>query len=102
MDALAAQMMAQGMQAVQDLGRQISGAGQSDPVVALKEQELQLDALAEQNDKEQRKRELDLKQATLVDKSRQFDERIQSQEEQTAARIEAALQREQMKQRSVE
>ena len=100
-DALAAQLMAQGIQAVQEMGRQFTG-GESDPVVALKQQELQLDALAEQNDKDQRERELDLKQATLLDKSRQFDERIKSQEEQTAARIEAALQRERMKDRSVQ
>ena len=57
---------------------------------------------AEQNDKEQRERELNLKQAQIMDKSRQFDERIQSQEEQTAARIQAALEREMLKQRSVE
>ena len=37
-----------------------------------------------------------------MDKSRQFDERIQSQEEQTAARIAAARERELLKMRSVE
>ena len=58
--------------------------------------------MAEQNDKEQKERELNLKQAQMMDKSRQFDERIQSQEEQTAARIQAALEREMLKQRSVE
>ena len=79
----------------------MQGGGQPDPVVALKQQELQLDAIAEQNDKEREERELNLKQAQMMDKSRQFDERIKSQEEQTAARIEAALQRERMKDRSV-
>jgi hypothetical protein len=101
-DALAAQTMAQGMKAVQDLGRQLSGGGEPDPVIALKQQELQLDALAEQNDKEREDRELQLKQAQMMDKSRQFDERIESQEGQTAARIQAALERERMKMRSVE
>jgi hypothetical protein len=101
-DALAAQYMAEGMKAIQDLGRQLTGGGEPDPVIALKQQELQLDAMAEQNDKEQRERELNLKQAQMMDKSRQFDERIQSQEEQTAARIQAALEREMLKQRSVE
>jgi len=101
-DALAAVYMAEGMKAVQDLGRQLSGGGQPDPVVALKQQELQLDALAEQNDKEREERQLDLKQAQMMDKSRQFDERIRSQEEQTAARIQAALERERMKDRSVQ
>jgi hypothetical protein len=90
------------MKTIQDLGRQLTGGGQPDPLVALKQQELQLDAMAEQNDKEQRERELNLKQAQIMDKSRQFDERIQSQEEQTAARIQAALEREMLKQRSVE
>tara|TARA_R100000657_G_C4650550_1_gene94965 strand:- start:146 stop:1060 length:915 start_codon:yes stop_codon:yes gene_type:complete len=101
-DALAAQIMAQGMKMVQDLGRQLSGGGEPDPVIALKQQELQLDAVAEQNDKDREDRELELKQAQMMDKSRQFDERIQSQEEQTAARIQAALDRERMKMRSVE
>ena len=101
-DALAAQIMAQGMKMVQDLGRQLSGGGEPDPVIALKQQELQLDAQAEQNDREMEERELNLKQAQMMDKSRQFDERIQSQEEQTAARIQAALERERMKMRSVE
>lgn len=100
-DSLAATYMAEGMKAVQDMGRQLQGGGQPDPVVALKQQELQLDAIAEQNDKEREERELNLKQAQMMDKSRQFDERIQSQEEQTAARIQAALDREMMKQRSV-
>ena len=101
-DALAAVYMAEGMKAVQDMGRQLSGSAQPDPVVALKQQELQLDALAEQNDKEREERELNLKQAQMMDKSRQFDERIRSQEEQTAARIQAALERERMKDRSVQ
>ncbi|MEC7609554.1 MAG: hypothetical protein VX964_05240, partial [Verrucomicrobiota bacterium] len=101
-DALAATYMAEGTKAVQDMGRQLSGNAQPDPVVALKQQELQLEAVAEQNDKEREERELNLKQAQMLDKSRQFDERIKSQEEQTAARIQAALDREIMKQRSVQ
>ena len=102
LDALAAQFMAQGMQQVQEMGRQLSGAGKQDPVVSLKQQELQLDAVREQNDKMMEERELNLKEAQMMDKSRQFDERIQSQEEQTAARIAAARERELLKMRSVE
>jgi hypothetical protein len=71
-------------------------------VVQLKQQELQLDAVREENDKMMEERELNLKEAQMMDKSRQFDERIQSQEEQTAARINAAMERELMKQRSAE
>ena len=102
LDAMAAQFMAEGMKMVQDLGRQLSGGAKPDPVVQLKQQELQLDAVREENDKMMEERELNLKEAQMMDKSRQFDERIQSQEEQTAARINAALERELMKQRSAE
>ena len=102
LDALSAQFMAQGLKQVQDMGRQLSGASKQDPVVALKQQELQLDAVREQNDKMMEERELNLKEAQMMDKSRQFDERIQSQEEQTAARIAAAREREMLKMRSVE
>ncbi len=77
------------------------GEGQVGPVGALKQQGLQVEAVAERNDKDQGERELNRKQAQMADKSRQFDERIQSQEEQTAARIDAGLQREMMKQRGV-
>jgi len=102
LDAMAAQFMAEGMKTVQDLGRQLSGGGKPDPVVQLKQQELQLDAVREENDKMMEERELNLKEAQMMDKSRQFDERIQSQEEQTASRINAAMERELLKQRSVE
>ncbi len=102
LDTLSAQFMAQGLKQVQDMGRQLSNANKQDPVVALKQQELQLDAVREQNDQMMEERELNLKEAQMMDKSRQFDERIQSQEEQTAARIAAAREREMLKMRSAE
>ena len=102
LDTLSAQFMAQGLKQVQDMGRQLSQANKQDPVVALKQQELQLDAVREQNDQMMEERELNQKEAQMMDKSRQFDERIQSQEEQTAARIAAAREREMLKMRSAE
>ena len=89
-DALAAVYMAEGMKAVRTWGASFLVV-LNRPCRSIEQQELQLDALAEQNDKEREERELNLKQAQMMDKSRQFDERIRSQEEQTAARIQAAL-----------
>ena len=99
-ERLIATYVAQGIQAVQETGRQLTGATAPDPVVALKEKELQLEALKEQNDQANEQRELNLKQAQSIEKSRQFDERITSQEEQVAAKIKAARERELLRQRS--
>ena len=97
-EALTAQMVGQLMQEVQQLSRSISGGQQgADPVVALKEQELQIRAQAEQNDAEIDRQKLQLQQGAQQEKARQFNERIASQERQTQARIDASLRREQMK-----
>ena len=97
-EALTAQMVGQLMQEVQQLSRSISGGQQgADPVVALKEQELQIRAQAEQNDADIDRQKLQLQQGAQQEKARQFNERIASQERQTQARIDASLRREQMK-----
>lgn len=100
LDAVSAQFMAEGMQAVQALSRQLSGQGEKDPVVGLKQQELQLEALKEQNDVEAEQAELSLKQAQQMDKSRQFDERLASQEQIAREKMEAARQRAIMQRRN--
>ena len=100
LDAVSAQFMAEGMQAVQALSRQLSGQGEKDPVVDLKQQELQLEALKEQNDVEAEQAELSLKQAQQMDKSRQFDERLASQEQIAREKMEAARQRAIMQRRN--
>ena len=92
-EALAASFVAQGMQNLQALSRQLSGQGQKDPVVDLKQQELQLEALKEQNDVQAEQAELSLKQAQQMDKSRQFDERLASQEQIAREKINAARER---------
>ena len=100
LDGISAQFMAEGMQAVQALSRQLSGQGEKDPVVGLKQQELQLEALKEQNDVEAEQAELSLKQAQQMDKSRQFDERLASQEQIAREKMEAARQRAIMQRRN--
>src|SRR6056300_463980 len=77
--AMVAQFVAEGMQQAKAMSAQISGAGQPDPLVKLKEQELQLEAQNQQM------------------RGEQFEKRVASQEQQTAARIDSAMQRELLK-----
>ena len=97
-EMLKAQMIAQGMQEVKQMSQQVSGQG-PDPLVKLKEQELQLRAQSEQNDAQLDQAKLGLEQQSLAQRDRQFNQRLQSQEQQTAARIQSAMDRERMKQR---
>tara|TARA_X000001388_G_scaffold45776_1_gene32576 strand:+ start:839 stop:3286 length:2448 start_codon:yes stop_codon:yes gene_type:complete len=98
-EGLTAQFVAQGLQSVKDLSQQMSGQG-PDPLVQLKEKELELRAQESQQDAQQDQAELALDQQTLQERQRQFNEKVQSQEKQTAARIAAAREREMMKQRA--
>ena len=98
-EGLTAQFVAQGLQSVKDLSQQMSGQG-PDPLVQLKEKELELRAQESQQDAQQDQAELALDQQTLQERQRQFNEKISSQEKQTAARIAAAREREIMKQRA--
>ncbi len=98
-EALTAQLIAQGMQMLKQLSQQIAGEGQGpDPLVQLKEQELQIKAQAEQNDAALDKAKLDLDKAGMDMRNQQFNQRLQSQEAQTAARINSAMEREILKQ----
>jgi len=98
-EALTAQLIAQGMQMLKQLSQRIAGEGQGpDPLVQLKEQELQIKAQAEQNDAALDRAKLDLDKAGMDMRSRQFNQRLQSQEQQTAARINSAMERELIKQ----
>jgi len=99
-EALTAQLIAQGMQALKQLSQQVASEGQGpDPLVQLKEQELQIRAQSEQNDAALDKAKLDLEQAGMEMRNQQFNQRLQSQEAQTAARINSAMEREILKQR---
>ena len=95
---MVAQLVAEGMQKVKELSGQLSGQG-PDPLIKLKEQELQIKAQSEQADAQldQAKLQLDAKGQEM--RGDQFDRRLQSQEQQTAARIQSAMDRELLKQR---
>tara|TARA_Y100000592_G_scaffold34438_1_gene54755 strand:+ start:221 stop:2638 length:2418 start_codon:yes stop_codon:yes gene_type:complete len=97
-EGLVAQYIAQGMQEVKDLSQQISGQG-PDPVVQLKQQELQLDAQEAERDAQLDAAKLQLDQQTLQMRDRQFYDRLQAQAAQTQARIDAGRERELLKQR---
>ena len=96
-ERLTAQFVAEGMQQVKELSAQLSGAGAPDPLVQLKEQELQLRAQSDQADQQidQAKVQLDAQNQQM--RATQFDQRLASQERQTQARIDAAMQRELLK-----
>jgi len=102
LEALVARITAQEFQNLKQLTAQISGAGQPqqpDPLVQLKQQELQLDEQKQQFDAQMDQQELALDQQRMQNKASEFQQRLASQERQTQSRIDAALERELMKQR---
>ncbi len=100
--AMVAQNVAQGMQQLMQMSQQIASGGQPppgpDPLIQLKQQELQLKSQQEQNDMAMEQQELELERQKLAQREAQFQQRLQSQENQTQARIEAGMQRELIKQ----
>lgn len=97
-ESMVAQLVAQGMQEVKALSMQISGGGQPDPLIALKQQDLELRAQrdAAENQIDQARLSLDREKAENT--AQLGAARIQSQEEIVQARIQAARERELMKQ----
>jgi hypothetical protein len=95
--AMVSQFVAEGLQQAKQMQAQVSGAGQPDPLVKLKEQELQIKAQAEQADAQLDQQKLQLEAQNQKMRSEQFEKRLASQEEQTAARIDSAMQRELLK-----
>jgi hypothetical protein len=95
-EGLTAQFVAEGMQQLKEMSKQISGEG-PDPLVQLKEQELQIKAQAEQADaqNDQAKLQLDAQNQQL--RADQFQQRLAAQERQTQARIQSAMERELLK-----
>ena len=90
LEAMVAQINAQEFAKLKQLTAQITGQNQGDPLVQLKQQELQLDAQKQQA-------ELQMDQQRMANKQTEFQQRLASQERQTQARIDAALQRELLK-----
>ena len=97
-EGLTAQFVAQGMQTVQQMSAQVSGQG-PDPLVQLKEQELQIKAQAEQNDMQVDQAKLNMEASGQRMRADQFQQRMASQERQTDKRIQSAMEREMLKQR---
>ena len=104
--AMVAQVIAQELQNLRQMSIGIAGQANPkeqqgpDPLVALKQQELQIKAQAEQNDAALDQAKLGLEQQKVEERARQFDERLASQEAQTAARLDAQAQRELLRLRS--
>ena len=99
LERLTAQLIAQGMQKLQQMSQQLSGAGQPDPLLELKKQELAIKQQAEQNDAAMDQQKAALDAQSLAMRSQQFDQRLAAQERQTQARINSAMERELLKQR---
>jgi hypothetical protein len=95
---LVAQMVAQGMQQVKEQSSQLSGEG-PDPLIQLKEKELEIKAQSEQSDAQNDQAKLQLDQQNQQMRGQQFQQRLQSQEQQTDKRIQSAMERELLKQR---
>jgi len=100
-EGMKAQFIAEGMQRVKGLSAQVSQMGQQtpppDPLIELKQQELQMKQTKDQGDLSLDQAELQLDQQKEVRKGEEFQDRIQSQEKQTFARIDAAAEREKMR-----
>jgi hypothetical protein len=100
-EAMTAQIIAQEMQNVKMLSAQIAGGGeQGDPVVALKQQELGIKQQQAQADALNDQAKIQLERQKMAERSRQFDERIDSQTNIARERIQATNQREMIKQRN--
>ena len=102
-DALAAQIIAQELGNAKQLSTQQANIGKQegpDPLVQLKEQELQIKAQESQADIARDQAELQLDREKEVRKGQEFQQRLQSQEGQTKARIDSAMEREILKLRN--
>ena len=99
-EALKSQFIAQGMQNLKAINAQATGQDQQqpDPVVALKQQELQLRAQKDQADTAIDQAELNLEAQKTARKAEEFDLRQQGQMTQTQLKIQAAFERERLRQ----
>ena len=95
-EGLTAQFVAEGMQMVKQMSQQVSGQG-PDPLVKLKEQELQIRAQSEQADAQRDAAKLNLDAQNQQMRATQFQQKLASQEKQTQARIQSAMERELLK-----
>lgn len=99
-ESMVADLVAKGMQEVKSLSTEISGGGAPDPLIALKQKDLEIREQRDAADNQMDQARLALDQQKAQSSAQLGAERIQSQEEIVAARIQAAKEREIMKQRS--
>ena len=97
LEAMVAQLNAQEFAKLKELTAQVTGQNQGDPLIQLKQQELQLEAQKDQREAQMDQAELQLDQQRMANKQTEFQQRLASQERQTQARIDAAMQRELLK-----
>ena len=97
-EMMIAQNIAQELQALRQLSMQIAGQGQQeqgpDPLIALKEKEIGIKEQATVADIQESQAKLELERQKMGERSRQFDDRLQSQEQMTAKRLNAQAERE--------
>jgi len=104
-EAQISQVIADKIAEVRMMSQNIMGQGQAegpDPLVALKEQELGIKEQKTMADIANDQAKFGLEEQKLSERSRQFDDRLESQENQTAARINASNKREDMRLRQKE
>jgi hypothetical protein len=99
LESMTAKINAEEFQKLKQLSAQVSGQGQQgpDPLIQLKQQELQMDQQKMQQDAQMDQAELQIDQQRMQNKATEFQQRLASQERQTKARIDAAMQRELLK-----
>ena len=97
-ESMVADLVAKGMQEVKATSTQISGGGAPDPLIALKQQDLELRAQQDAAENQIDQARLSLDQQKAQNNAQLGTARIDSQEGIVAARIQAAREREIMKQ----
>ena len=95
-EAAIANQIAQDLQALRQLNDQVTGQGQQgpDPLVALKEQELQLRAQRDQAQIAQDQAELELDRQKAAERAREFQARLDQNAQLTMTKLQAAAERE--------
>ena len=104
-EAMVAQLIAQELQNIKALGRQVAGGGeeqQVDPLVALKQQELAIKEQQVNANITQDQAEHQLDTVKVQERARQFNERLASQQDMGQDRIDAAYERELLRLRAKE
>ena len=97
-EQLVAQNIAQEMQAMKQLSAQITGEqGAPDPLIGLKEKELQIRQQQVQANIANDQAELQLDQAKVQERAREFDERMDQQERLANRKLQASAEREIMR-----